>query len=122
MRLSEAFLKALRWYIIAGSAVIGTSAFIIADNTGSVKPVMIGVLAYGVVYMTSYFWEEFRGKLLLLGILVFLAISFASPAVPYLLSGLSGHDPLSWDPYYIWGGAMAAFGIPAMTFVFYKII
>ena len=59
--MSEALLKAIRWYILAGCAVIGTSAFIISDKTGSIRPVMIGILAYGVIYIMSFVWKVFRG-------------------------------------------------------------
>ncbi len=119
--MSEAFFKALKWYIVAISAIIGTSAFIIADKSGSVAPVMIGVLSYGVVYAVSHFWKEFRGKLLLSSILIFLILSFASPYVPYLMYVLFAYNPASFDPYYTWGLTMAALGIPAMTLVFYKL-
>ena len=121
MRWSEAFLNGLRWYAIAGSAVVGTSAFIISDNTGSIKPFMLGVLAYGVVYMVSYFWEAFRQKILLISIIVFLVISFSSSTVVSILSLFSGHDPASYDPYIAWLMSMGVFGIPVMTFVFRKL-
>ncbi len=119
--MRESFFKAFKWYIIAICAIIGTSAFIIADKSGSVKPVMIGVLSYGVVYAMSHFWKEFRGKLLLTSMIIFLILSFASPYIPYLMYILFAYNPESFDPYYTWGVTMAVFGIPAMTLAFYKL-
>ncbi len=118
--MSEAFLKAIKWYILVGCAIIGTSAFIISDNTGSIKPVMIGVLGFGVVYIMAHFWREFRGKLLLYSILVFIALSFASPYMPYALYILFAANPMAFNPFYIWGATVGVFGIPIMTLVFYK--
>ncbi len=116
--MGESFLKALKWYFIMLCAIIGTSAFIIADNTGSVRPVMLGVLSYGTVYTLSAFWKDFRGKLLLISILVFVALSFLSPYIPYAMYILFAFDPKSFDPYYTWGVTTGILGIPIMTLVF----
>ena len=118
--MSEIFLKALKWYILVGCAIIGTSAFIISDNSGSVKPMFIGVLSYGVVYIMSFFWKEFRRKLLLLSIIVFLALSFLSPKVPILMYILFNYNPASFDPYYTWAATVGVFGIPIMMYIFKK--
>ncbi len=117
----EAFFKAIKWYVIAISTIIGTSAFIIANNSGSIKPVMLGILSYGMVYAMSHFWKEFREKILLSSIITFLILSFASPYIPYLMYILFAHNPASFDPYYTWGLTMAILGIPIMTLVFNKL-
>ncbi|PCJ02699.1 MAG: hypothetical protein COB14_01695 [Alphaproteobacteria bacterium] len=118
--MSEAFLKALKWYILVGCAIIGTSAFIISDNTGSTKPMIIGVLGYGVVYIMSYFWKEFRQKLLLYSIIVFLALSFLSPKIPIWMYIFFNYNPASFDPYFTWAATVGVLGIPIMTFIFKK--
>lgn len=118
--MAEAFLKALKWYILVGCAIIGTSAFIISDNTGSVRPVLIGILSYGVVYIMSFFWKEFRRKLLLYSIVVFLALSFLSPKMPIIMYILFNYNPASFDPYYTWGATVGILGIPIMMFIFKK--
>lgn len=118
--MSEAFLKALKWYILVGCAIIGTSAFIIADNSGSVRPVIIGVICYGVVYIMSYFWREFRDKLLLYSIVVFLSLSFFSAKVPVVLYILFGFPMTLFDPHYTWAGTVGVLGIPIMTYIFKK--
>ncbi|MGH1377487.1 MAG: hypothetical protein ACRBB3_01575 [Alphaproteobacteria bacterium] len=118
--MSEAFLKALKWYILVGSAIVGTSAFIIANNSNSVRPVLIGVISYGVVYIMSYFWKEFRDKLLLYSIIVFLVLSFFSAKVPVFLYILFGFPMSLFDPHYTWAGTVAVLGIPIMTYIFNK--
>ena len=117
--MSEAFLKALKWYIIALAAIVGTSAFIIASNSGSVKPVMLGVFGYGVVYGMSMYWKDLSKKLLLASLIVFLSISFVSSKIPIVVYILLGYNLTAVDPYNMWGLAMAAIGIPIMTAVFY---
>ena len=118
--MAEALLKAIKWFILVGSAIIGTSAFIIADNTGSVRPILIGILSYGVVYIMSYFWKEFRRKLLLYSIIVFLALSFLSPKMPLIIYILFGYDQYAYDPYYMWAATVGILGIPIMMFIFKK--
>ena len=115
---SESFLKALRWLVLAQCAVIGTSAFIIADQTGSVRPVMIGVVTYGVIYVMSYFWKDFRKKILLYSIIVFLILSLVSPYIPMVLFVLFGTDMNGYDPFYLWAATVAVIGLPVMTLVF----
>lgn len=119
--MAEAFFKAIKWYIMAICAIIGTSAFIIADKNGTIAPVMIGILSYGVVYSVSHFWKELRGSLLLASIVVFIFSSFISPYMPYAMYILFAYNPASFDPYYTWAVTMAALGIPAMTLVFRKL-
>ncbi|MGN7438712.1 MAG: hypothetical protein ACTHOO_08720 [Alcanivorax sp.] len=120
--MSEAFLKALKWYILCLSVIVGAAAFIISNNTGSIKPVMIGILGFGVAYIMSYFWTEFREKVLFLSIVTFIVLSFISPYVPDAIYILFGHrmGPLyGFTEYYIWAGIVGALGIPTMTAVFY---
>ncbi len=116
----EGFINALKWYVLVGCAIIGTSAFMISEESGSVNPIIIGILGYGVVYIMATFWTEFRRKVLLISIIVFLVLSFASPYFPYLMYVLFGHDPFYYNQYYVWGLTMGLFGIPIMSFVFYK--
>lgn len=124
--MSEAFLKALKWYILVLFAIIGTSAFIIMDESGSIRPLMVGILSYGIVYIMSYFWKEFRRKLLFLSIMVFLGLTGVAAYMPDILYVLFGVDPLtynlqgdSYDVYYLWAGTLII-GILPMTFIFHK--
>lgn len=118
--MSDAFLNALKWYVLVFCAIVGASAFIIADETNSVKPIMLGVLGFGVVYIMSYFWTEFRGKLLFSSMMVFLCISFIAPWFWDMLYVIFAWDvDGKLDPYQTWAMVMALFGIPIMTAVFY---
>ncbi len=119
--MKDAFFKSLRWYVIAFFAITGTHAFIKASNYGSLKPVMIGVLSYGVVYAMSYFWKNFRQKILFASMVIFLIASFLAPYIPYVIYILFAHNPASFTPYYTWVGTMAIIGIPSMTLAFYKL-
>lgn len=114
--MSEAILSAFKWCVLAFCAVVGTSALIISDKTGSTKPIMITVLTYGIIYIMSYFWREFRGKLMLMGFGVFLVLTIIAPYLPLLL----GFEGDYFDPFYVWGGTVLLFGFPAMFFVFLK--
>ncbi|PCK00449.1 MAG: hypothetical protein COA45_01330 [Zetaproteobacteria bacterium] len=118
--MAEALLKAIKWYILVGCGIIGTSAFIISENSGSIRPVLVGVLCYGIVYIMSHFWKEFRRKLLLYSIIVFLALSFLAPQVPIYMYIFFAINPAWFDPYYTWGATVGILGIPIMTFIFKK--
>ena len=117
--MSEAFLKALKWYVLVICVIVGASAFIISDQTGSIKPVMIGVLGFGVAYVMSYFWSEFREKLLFFSIVVFLGLSFATSYVPDALFILFAYKMPPTNPYFLWAMTTGVAGIPIMTVVFY---
>ncbi len=118
--MSEAFLKSLRWYILVLFVIVGTAALIIADERDTVRPVIIAVFAYGIVYVMSVFWKEFRGKLLFYSVAVFLVFTILSKFTPMALYILFGYDMASIDPYYAWAGTVA-FGIPDMMVVFHRL-
>lgn len=118
--MSEAFLKAFRWYIIMLFVIIGTSAFIMADESKSVRPIMIGILGYGAVYIMSVFWKDLRGKLLFASFAVFLALSVVARFTPEIMYILFAYNPAIFDPYYTWAATVGVLGIPIMTIVFYR--
>ncbi len=121
--MSELFLKALRWYLIAFCAVIGTTSFILAEQYHSIRPVGIGVLAFGFVYIMTAFWKDIRGKLLALNIGVFFALTLLSPYAYdalYVLFGWELRDlGFFSNKYAMWAGVEAVLGIPIMVGVFY---
>lgn len=119
--MSEAFLKACKWLVLVECAIAGTAAFIISDATGSIAPIMIGVLTYGVVYIMSYFWKEFRDKLLLISIGLFLGLTFASTYVPEAMYVFLGWPMEGYNEFYVWGVTVGLVGLPIMTLVFYKL-
>lgn len=116
--MTESFLQSLKWYILALSIVIGTSAFIISEKTGSMKPLMLGLLGYGVAYIMSSFWKNFRNRVLFGSIVVFTGLSLFSPFATDMLYVLFGFR-VDLDPYVTWALVEAVFGIPLMMLVFF---
>lgn len=124
--MSETLLKSFKWCVLCLAMIMGTTAFMIASDTGSPKPVMLGVLSYGLVYIMTTFWKEFRGKLLLLSVSIFLALSFAVPYIAtaaYILFGyaLPPIETLSTiEQFYLWAGTVISLGWPLIFIVFWK--
>ncbi len=118
--MSEAFLSALKWYILCFFIIVGTTAFKISSDTGSNKPVIIGVVAYGVVYIMSYFWTVFRGRILFYSVATFVTLTLGSPYVPDMMYILFGLDQVLFEETYTWLGTVAFVGLPVMTYVFYR--
>ena len=116
--MASAILKALRWYMLVLGAIVGASAFMISNKTGAVLPMILVVLGFGVVYIMSYFWKEFRGKVMLYSFAVFLALTFASPYAPILLYYGLGINIVSYSIYFVWALTVGVLGIPVMSVVF----
>lgn len=121
--MSEAFLKALRWYFIALCAVIGTSCFILAEHYNTIKPVGVGILAYGTVYIMTAFWKDVRGKLLAANMGVFFLLTLFSGYTGFILYEIFDIKQKSLgmvgNPYVMWGIVEAVLGIPIMAVVFF---
>ena len=117
---SDSFLKALKWLVLAEAAVIGTTCFIWTNEHKTGEWVLLGVLSYGLMYVMSYFWKDFRDKLLLWSIGVFLVLSFATPYVPAAIFVISGYRYFDADPNLIWGLTVGILGVPVMMMIFKK--
>ncbi len=118
--MSEAFLKSLKWYLLSLFVIVGAASFIISNNTGSIKPVMVGILGFGFAYIMSYFWTEFRDKVLFFSIITFFGLSFLSPNAPDAIYVLFGSRAgYSMNEYYLWAMTVGSLGVPIMSIVFY---
>lgn len=122
--MSEAFLKGLRWYFIVVCTIIGTTSFILADEWQSIKPVGIGILAYGTVYIMTVFWKDVRGKLLAANVGCFFLLTVLSSYVPDILYVLFALDVVDIGAYLdnrfvMWATVEAVIGIPVMAVIFY---
>ena len=117
--MREALTKAFRWYIIAISVVIGSTALMIAEETGGMEPVFFGIAGYGVAYLVAILWKEFKGKVLGWGIGIYLGITFLCPYLNTVFFVLFGMEQ-EFNKYVLWMGTMTVVGIPAMTMVFRK--
>ncbi|MCB1681236.1 MAG: hypothetical protein KDI61_02640 [Alphaproteobacteria bacterium] len=120
--MSESFLKALRWYFIAACTIIGTTCFMVADHSKSIKLVGPGLLAFGVVYIMTAFWKDVRGKLLAANVGVFFLLTLLSSHVYEILYILFGLQQKSMgifgNTFFMWGFTEALIGIPIMAVVF----
>ncbi len=120
--MNEALMKAFRWYFIAFFIVVGASCFIISSETGSNKPILVGVLSFGVVYVLTSFWKDANNKVFMIGVLLFLAVSqIPFGAMPYInpyVYLFTGVDMRTINPYLMWGVLEGLIGIPIMTLVF----
>ena len=116
--MNEAFMKALKWYFLVFFIVIGASAFIIADTSNSYKPVMVGILAFGVVYVLSTFWQDTDSKVFIISAVLFMVVAQLYAYVPPYLYMFTGVDIRGFNPYVIWAAMEGIVGIPVMTFVF----
>jgi len=118
--MSEAFLKSLKWYLLSLLVIIGAASFIISNNTGSIKPVMVGILGFGFAYIMSFFWTEFRDKVLFFSIITFFGLSFLAPNAPDAIYVLFGSRAgYSINEYYLWALTVGFLGTPIMSVVFY---
>lgn len=117
--MSQAFMKALKWYFLTIMVIIGTSAMIVSQETNSVRPVIVAILGYGVAYIMASFWRDFRGRLLFVSLLVFMVISAISTYQQEILFVLFGITE-EYNRFLVWGVAMGILGVPAMTLVFRK--
>lgn len=121
--MSEAFLKAVRWYMIAACVIIGTSCFILAEKYDTIKPVGISILAYGMVYIMTAFWKDVRGKLLAANIAVFFGLTLLCNYIYTIIYILFGLQPTELgmlsSPYLMWAAVVGVLGIPIMAVVFF---
>ncbi len=115
--MADSFLKALKWYIMALAGICGSSAFLMAERGDSILPYIFVVFGFGVVYIMSYFWREFRGKILVISALVFIALTMASTYTAATLIVFAGLDFMGYSQYFMWGLTMLL-GIPLMTLAF----
>jgi hypothetical protein len=115
--MAESFLKALKWYIMALAGIFGASAFLMANRGGSVLPWIFVVFGFGIVYIMSYFWREFRGKILVISALVFIGLTYISTYSAVTLLVFTDLDFTGYSQYFMWGLTMLL-GVPIMTLAF----
>ncbi len=99
------------------SGIVGASAFLEVNRTGSILPWIVVVFGFGIVYIMSYFWREFRGKILVISFLVFIGLTFISSYAAVTLLVFTGLNFMGYSQYFMWGLTMVL-GIPLMTLAF----
>ncbi|MCK5374949.1 MAG: hypothetical protein KAJ40_06670 [Alphaproteobacteria bacterium] len=115
--MSAAILKALKWYLMAIAIIVGASAFTAANETGDILPWIVVVIGFGSVYIMSYVWSKFRGKILLISFIVFVALTVLSSYTVYFFYIFFEVNLLSVSSYLIWSMTMLL-GIPVMAGTF----
>lgn len=110
-------LKALKWYLMAVAIIVGSSAFMAANETEDVMPWIMVVLGFGVVYIMSYVWNEFRGKILLISFATFITLTVLSSYTVDFFYIFLDVDMSSVSSYLTWGMTMLL-GIPVMAVAF----
>jgi hypothetical protein len=99
---------------------IGTAALMIAEETGSMKPVAFGMLGYGFAYVVGSLWKEMRGKILAWSMGVFFVITILSPYTNMVLFVLFGYEG-EINKFFLWLLELTVIGIPVMLVVFRKV-
>ncbi len=117
--MKENIVQALKWYFVILFVVVGSCAFHQASQENDIKPVMIGVLAFGFVFIVFSFWKVFRGKVLMFTILTLIATAFIASYLPHILYtyadiALYVHFGL------LWAGVLFIPGVPFMVMVIGK--
>lgn len=118
--MKQALAKAFKWFFICIGIVLGTSAMMIAEETGSMRPVMFILFGYGFSYVIGSLWKDLREKLLAWSIVVFVFCTIASAYLDdavYILLNLSEMP----DKYVFWALTMLFLGVPIMTVVFRRV-
>lgn len=116
--MNESFYKALKWYFVVIFMVVGATCFMIADETGDFKLTFVGVMAFGVVYVLSSFWQDMDTKIFLISAVLFLGLAQVSGILPRYLYFYTGIDLRDYSSYFIWAVLEGVVGIPIMTLVF----
>lgn len=114
----ELMIKVFKWSLCATFFVIGAGFLWATNMTGSVKPIFVSILSFGILYWLS---QAFFGKTkVLLGMTIaVLAVScFCSLYFYHGFDFLSGWH--GYDLFFEWALWCYAIGIPVMTISFKK--
>lgn len=114
------FEKAVRWYLMTIFMVVGSMTFFIASAENSIKPVWIGILCFGVVFIVISVWKTIRNKILFLTFGLVVGLSFAAKYLPLHLYKATGYV-LDINYYVLWSLLILVVGIPVMTIAFDKL-
>jgi len=117
--MSEYYIKAMQWFALMLLVVLGSWAFFWSSHYNDMRPVMIGVVSYGFVFVVGTYWKVFKEKVLLFTILILISSAFGSRYLPYYLYVYTG---IVLDYHYaaIWTGLLFIPGVPLMAYVFKK--
>lgn len=115
----DGFLKALKWFVIVVFIICGLAAFTIADAHESIRPVLPGILCFGVAFIMSFKWRDMPGKIIIISVVSVLAVGLATPYAPMLFYLLTGID-IFLNFFVLWVALVFLICVPLMTVVFIK--
>lgn len=118
MTTGDLFLKSLRWSIFI-TFIIGGIGFFIAVQEGTIKPLMLSLLSFGVAYWMSDSWRGLAAKAMILSILWVMFSALLADRLPNLARNLAGVD-IYLNFYIRWIGLSFFPGIPVMMYIFKK--
>lgn len=115
--MSEILVKALKWYGTMLFVLVGSWTFFLASQTDDIKPVMVGVLAFGFVFIVFSFWKAIRGKILLASMFLLIGSAFL---VNYVPGWLYVYADIRINVHYVvvWAALMFLPGVPVMMYMF----
>ncbi len=117
--MQELFLKTLRWYIVVAFVVAGMGALQFADTSGSIKPVLPGIVCLGAAFVLGTAWKELRRKILFLTIVLSMALAYVAQYMTPIIYLLTGNEV--YMNYFLgWAVLTLLVGFPAMMVIFHK--
>lgn len=117
--MQELFLKTLRWYVVVAFVIAGMGSLQFADVTGSVKPVLPGIVCLGAAFVLGTAWKDLRRKMLFITIVFSLALAYAAQYMTIIVYLLTGNEV--YMNYFVgWAVLTLVVGFPVMMVIFHK--
>jgi hypothetical protein len=111
-----AFVKLIKWIISVGFLIIGAAFLQKFSDTGSIRPVGIVIMSFGIVFWMSKSTYEAPKKVFLIS----LGIIIAGAILTHLFTGAFIGAFTGFHYYTSWFLTTAALGVPAMFYTFIK--
>ncbi|MCK6418743.1 MAG: hypothetical protein L6Q57_07390 [Alphaproteobacteria bacterium] len=117
MRLSEDFIKSIRWFVIIAPAIVGIYALLLVEVKDTIKPTMVAVLCLGLSFILGTVWKFMKGKILLV---TFVLLGLTGIGARYLEEFLYIYLGYIWEAHMVLNWWILAFviGVPSMYLSF----
>jgi hypothetical protein len=114
----DLLVKIFKWCVCATLFVIGCGFLFATDATGSIKPIFVALVSFGILYWLSQSFFGMARKLLLINCIVLVA---AAGCAFYLYQGFDAFRGWrGYDVFFEWALWCYAIGIPVMGISFKK--
>jgi hypothetical protein len=119
--MNSPIFKALKWYIIVCFIICGFYCIFLSQQYDSVRPVMPAVLCFGMAYIVSFSWREFRKKVLFHSVASVIAAAFVARFGWVYLYMLTGIDAIiTMNGFMLWAILVLVACVPFMAYIFHK--